>query len=62
MAFSASFSGILWRDVLSRKHVQVRRSEFILVNLPIIGIAMAIACAFLIFEVYIFRDDSTYKV
>ncbi|PMD19969.1 hypothetical protein NA56DRAFT_680042 [Hyaloscypha hepaticicola] len=61
MAFSASLAGIIWRDVLSVKGIHVRRLEFIRVNLPIIAIAMAIACGFLIFEVYIFRDDSTYK-
>jgi Na+/H+ antiporter NhaD/arsenite permease-like protein len=59
-AFSASLAGLLWRDILARKHIRVRRLEFARVNLPIISIAMAVGCAVLIGEVYITRDDSPY--
>jgi Na+/H+ antiporter NhaD/arsenite permease-like protein len=59
-AFSASLAGLLWRDILERKHIRVRRLEFARVNLPIISIAMAVGCAVLIGEVYITRDDSPY--
>ena len=59
-AFSASLAGLLWRDILERKHIRVRRLEFARVNLPIISIAMAVGCTVLISEVYIFRDNSPY--
>ncbi|TVY82448.1 hypothetical protein LSUE1_G004251 [Lachnellula suecica] len=47
-AFSASLAGLLWRDILARKHIKVRRLEFMRVNLPIIAIAMAVGCAVLV--------------
>lgn len=55
-AFSASLAGLLWRDILARKHIMVRRLEFAQVNLPIIAIAMTVGCAVLIGEVYIVRS------
>lgn len=36
-AFSASLAGLLWRDILARKHIRVRRLDFARVNLPIIA-------------------------
>lgn len=57
-AFSASLAGLLWRDILGRKHIHVRRLEFARVNLPIIAIAMTVGCAVLIGEVYIMRSDT----
>jgi Na+/H+ antiporter NhaD/arsenite permease-like protein len=59
-AFSASLAGLLWRDILARKHIRVRRLEFARVNLPIIAIAMAIGSAVLVGEVYIIRSDGPY--
>ncbi|KAI0172676.1 hypothetical protein GGR52DRAFT_580393 [Hypoxylon sp. FL1284] len=59
-AFSASLAGLLWRDILARKHIHVRRLDFARVNLPIITVAMAIGCAILIGEVYIFRKNEPY--
>ncbi|PSR84071.1 putative arsenite transmembrane transporter protein [Coniella lustricola] len=56
-AFSASLAGLLWRDILARKHIHVRRLEFARVNLPIIVIAMVIGCTTLVGEVYIYRHD-----
>lgn len=62
-AFSASLAGLLWRDILARKHIHVRRLEFARVNLPIIAIAMVIGCAALIGEVYIYRHaDRPYSL
>ncbi|KAI3324333.1 hypothetical protein HD806DRAFT_65709 [Xylariaceae sp. AK1471] len=58
IAFSASLAGLLWRDILSRKHIRVRGFEFARVNLPIISIAMTIGSAVLAGELYIFRHDS----
>jgi len=60
-AFSASLAGLLWRDILARKHIRIRRLEFARVNLPIIAIAMAVGCTILVGEVYIMRDKSPYK-
>ena len=59
-AFSASLAGLLWRDILARKHIRVKRLEFLRVNLPIIAIAMTVGCVVLVAEVYIVRDDSRY--
>ena len=61
-AFSASLAGLLWRDVLARKHIYVRRLDFARINLPIIAIAMAVGCGVLIGEVYIMRDNSPYDM
>jgi len=57
IAFSASLAGLLWRDILFRKHIRVRGLEFARVNLPIICISMTIGLAVLTGEVYIFRKD-----
>jgi len=61
MAFSASLAGIMWRDALHEGHIHVRRSDFFRVNLPIIAIAMAFACAALVGEVYATRTDAPYN-
>ena len=61
-AFSASLAGLLWRDILGRKHIHVRRLEFARVNLPIIAIAMVVGCVVLIAEVYIVRDTKPYSL
>ncbi|KAI0112538.1 hypothetical protein GGR51DRAFT_44864 [Nemania sp. FL0031] len=58
IAFSASLAGLLWRDILSRKHIRVRGLEFARVNLPIISAAMVIGSAVLVGEVYLFRSDN----
>ena len=60
MAFSASLAGLLWRDILRRKHIQVKRLDFARVNLPIIAIAMAIGCATLIIQIYAVRHNKPY--
>ncbi|POR36411.1 Arsenite efflux transporter [Tolypocladium paradoxum] len=61
-AFSASLAGLLWRDILARKHIRVRSLDFARVNLPIISIAMIVGCAVLVAEVYIVRDNSPYSL
>jgi Na+/H+ antiporter NhaD/arsenite permease-like protein len=58
--FSASLAGLLWRDILHKKHITVRPVNFARENLPIIAVAMAIGCTILVGEVYIFRNDSPY--
>ena len=59
-AFSASLAGLLWRDILARKHIRVRRLDFARVNLPIIAVAMTVGCSVLIGEIYIVRNNSPY--
>ena len=59
-AFSASLAGLLWRDILARKHIRVRSFEFARINLPIIAICMTVGCAVLVGEIYITRDNSAY--
>lgn len=59
-AFSASLAGLLWRDILSRKHIKVRRLDFARENLPIIAIAMAVGCAVLTIEIYVVRNNAPY--
>lgn len=55
-AFSASLAGLLWRDILDRKHIEVKRREFARVNLPIIAIAMVVGSVVLVGEVYVVRS------
>lgn len=57
-AISASLAGLLWQDILAKKHIRVRRLHFAQVNLPIIAIAMTVGCAVMIGEVYIMKDES----
>ncbi|KAF3055129.1 hypothetical protein GL218_07529 [Daldinia childiae] len=59
-AFSASLAGLLWRDILARKHIRVRRLDFARVNLPIITISMVVGCAILVGQVYIIRPTTAY--
>lgn len=60
-AFSASLAGLLWRDILARKHIHVKRLEFARENLPIIATSMAVGLAVLVGETYIMRDDQPYN-
>ena len=60
-AFSASLAGLLWRDILRRKHIRVGSLEFARVNLPIIAISMVVGCVVLIGEVYLVRSEEPYK-
>jgi Na+/H+ antiporter NhaD/arsenite permease-like protein len=59
-AFSASLAGLLWRDILQRKHIRIRGLEFAQVNLPIIAICMIVGLVTLIGEVYIVRTNEPY--
>ena len=58
--FSASLAGLLWRDILARKHIRIRRLEFARVNFPIIAIAMCIGCSVLVGQIYITRDTNSH--
>ncbi|KAK1757304.1 hypothetical protein QBC47DRAFT_442118 [Echria macrotheca] len=60
IAFSASLAGLLWRDILGRKHIHIRARDFARFNVPIIAISMVIGCAVLVGEVYIMRDTEPY--
>lgn len=61
-AFSASLAGLLWRDILARKHIHVHSSEFARVNLPIIAISMVVGCVILVIQVYVIRKDTAYNL
>jgi Na+/H+ antiporter NhaD/arsenite permease-like protein len=61
-AFSASLAGLLWRDILRRKHINVGPLEFARVNVPIISIAMTVGCAAMIGEMYIAIPDSPFDL
>ncbi|KAL4874350.1 hypothetical protein BJY04DRAFT_17532 [Aspergillus karnatakaensis] len=61
-AFSASLAGLLWRDILARKHIHVRSLDFAVVNAPIIAISMVVGLAVLIGEVYVMRDTTPYDL
>ena len=60
MAFSASLAGLLWRDILARKHIRVRSLDFTRVNLPIIAISMVVGCVVLTGQVYVVRGTGAY--
>lgn len=62
IAFSASLAGLLWRDILARKHIRVRSLDFARVNLPIIAIAMAVGCVVLVGQVYVVRGAGAYHL
>jgi Na+/H+ antiporter NhaD/arsenite permease-like protein len=59
-AFSASLAGLLWRDILGRKHIHVRRLDFARVNLPIITIAMVAGCVTLIIQIFVVRTNKPF--
>ena len=60
-AFSASLAGLLWRDILKRKHIIVRSLDFARINFPIIAFTVIIGSVVLIGEVYIVKSQSAYK-
>ncbi|KAL6708795.1 hypothetical protein ACN47E_002202 [Coniothyrium glycines] len=60
LAFSASLAGMLWRDILDRKHIRVGGLEFARVNLPIIAITMLVGLSVLTGEIYVIRGDAPY--
>ncbi|EAT81256.2 hypothetical protein SNOG_11548 [Parastagonospora nodorum SN15] len=62
LAFSASLAGMLWRDILARKHIRVGGLEFARVNLPIIAITMVVGLTVLIGQIYIVRGEGPYYI
>lgn len=60
-AFSGALAGLLWRDVLAKKHIHIGNREFAWVNLPIIAFCMVIGLSVLVGEVYIIRGDAPYN-
>lgn len=61
LAISASLAGLLWRDILMRKHIYVRARDFLRYNFPIIAITMLIGSVVLVGEVYITRSTDAYR-
>lgn len=60
VAFSASLAGLLWRDVLARKHIHIRARDFARYNVSIMAVSMIVGCAVLVGEVYIMRGTEPY--
>lgn len=60
LAFSGALAGLLWRDILAKKHIHIGSIEFWRVNLPIIIFAMVVGCSILLGEVYIMRSTDPY--
>lgn len=60
-AFSASLAGLLWRDILARKHIHVKSHDFARENFPIIAVSMAVGCLVLVGEIYITRNTNSYN-
>lgn len=58
--FGASLAGLLWRDILKKKLIHVRRYEFARLNLPIISICMTVGSLVLVGEVYLIRSEKPY--
>lgn len=60
LAFSGALAGLLWRDILDKKHIHVRNLEFARVNLPMIVFTMIVGSVVLLGEVYIMRGEEPY--
>ncbi|KAK8872533.1 arsenite efflux transporter [Apiospora arundinis] len=61
-AFSASLAGLLWRDILAKKGIRLRRTGFLRVNVPIISVAMTVGLAVLVGEIYVIRGEQEYAI
>lgn len=55
--FSASLAGLLWRDILRQKGIQVRQWQFCKLNFPLVITAMVAACAVLVGELYVIHRN-----
>ena len=53
LTFSASLAGLLWRQILRQKGIHVRARQFLVLNLPISFVAMLVASAVLVGQVYV---------
>lgn len=48
LTFSASLAGLLWRDILRRKGIHVRRQQFAVLNAGIFAVASVVSGGVLI--------------
>ncbi|THH18685.1 hypothetical protein EW146_g2356 [Bondarzewia mesenterica] len=53
MTFSASLAGLLWRDILRQKGIQVRRTQFASLNLRIFAVATVSSATILVAQSYV---------
>ena len=53
----ASLAGLLWRDILRQKGVQVRLWQFCKLNLPLVVVSMVASCAVLVGEMYVVHKN-----
>ncbi|KAF2273747.1 uncharacterized protein EI97DRAFT_435669 [Westerdykella ornata] len=61
-AFSASLAGLLWRDILGKKHIRVHSLDFARVNSPIIAVSMTVGLTVLVGQIYIMRTNDPYDM
>ena len=54
----ASLAGLLWRDILKRKGIQVRQWQFCKLNLPLVVVSMVASSAVIVGEMYVVHKDS----
>ena len=52
-AVCASLAGLLWRDILKQKGIQVRKWQFCKLNFPLVVVSMVASCAVIIGEMYV---------
>jgi Na+/H+ antiporter NhaD/arsenite permease-like protein len=57
LTVSASLAGLLWRDILRQKGVQVRKWQFCKLNLPLVVVSMVVSCAVIIAEMYVVHKN-----
>ena len=53
----ASLAGLLWRDLLKQKGIQIRQWQFCKFNLPLVIVSMVASCAVLIGEMYVVHKN-----
>ncbi|TFK50828.1 hypothetical protein OE88DRAFT_1725986 [Heliocybe sulcata] len=55
--FCASLAGLLWVGILRGKGIIVKQRQFAETNLPVVFVAMLVACAVLVAEIYVLYPD-----
>jgi len=53
----ASLAGLLWRDILKQKGIDVSQWQFCRLNFPLIAVSMVVSSAVLVGEMYVVHKD-----
>lgn len=56
-AVCASLAGLLWRQILRQKGIQVSQWQFCKLNLPLVVVSMVASCAVIIGEMYVVHKN-----